>query len=369
MLVGEQPGDAEDLAGHPFVGPAGRCSIARSRRPASIGGTVYLTNVVKHFKWEPRGKRRIHAKPNAAEIGACRPWLETEIALVKPRVLVCLGATAAQALARQVVQGVAAARASSSSRPLAPIVTATVHPSSILRAPDDEARREEMRRFVADLKKVAAMSSGRENRIMTDTFQSHAAAVDAAAPGSELRPDASCCCATFVPDGAFGLVLNRPTELAASAMVRLDPPVEHGNDLPLFTSADRSSPTADGFWSGTSHPTRNTGRSWTVSTCPRLRVLLRRVLESRPAPRALRARGLRGLGPRSARRRTGAVRVAHGRHRARPRVRHGSVADVGDRDPPDGRGSVGACRRATACTERAPSIAIRCLPDIGTTIA
>ena len=105
MLVGEQPGDAEDLAGHPFVGPAGSCSTVRSRKRASIGKLVYVTNVVKHFKWEPRGKRRIHKKPNAAEIGACRPWLETEIALVKPRVLVCLGATAAQALLGQRVQG------------------------------------------------------------------------------------------------------------------------------------------------------------------------------------------------------------------------------------------------------------------------
>jgi DNA polymerase len=98
MLVGEQPGDAEDLAGQPFVGPAGRL-LDRALEEAGIDRSrVYVTNVVKHFKWEPRGKRRIHAKPNAAEIGACRPWLETEIALVKPRVLVCLGATAAQAL-------------------------------------------------------------------------------------------------------------------------------------------------------------------------------------------------------------------------------------------------------------------------------
>ena len=149
MLVGEQPGDAEDLAGHPFVGPGGQAARPRARsRPASIARVVYVTNVVKHFKWEPRGKRRIHAKPNAAEIGACRPWLETEIALVKPRVLVCLGRDGGAGVARQVVQGVAAARRVRRS-PLAPLVTATVHPSSILRAPDDEARREEMRRFVA----------------------------------------------------------------------------------------------------------------------------------------------------------------------------------------------------------------------------
>ena len=155
MLVGEQPGDAEDLAGHPFVGPAGRV-LDRALEDAGIDrGDVYVTNVVKHFKWEPRGKRRIHAKPNAGEIGACRPWLETEIAIVKPRVLVCLGATAAQALLGKSFK-VSRQRGELVDSSLAPIVTATVHPSSILRAPDDEARREEMRRFVADLRKVAA---------------------------------------------------------------------------------------------------------------------------------------------------------------------------------------------------------------------
>ena len=157
MLVGEQPGDAEDIAGHPFVGPAGRV-LDRALEEAGIDRlTVYVTNVVKHFKWEPRGKRRIHAKPNSAEIVACRPWLETEIALVKPRVLVCLGATAAQALLGRTFK-VSRQRGEIVESPLAPMVTATVHPSSILRAPDDEARREEMSRFVADLKKVAAMS-------------------------------------------------------------------------------------------------------------------------------------------------------------------------------------------------------------------
>lgn len=113
-----------------------------------------MTNVVKHFKWEPRGKRRIHAKPNAAEIGACRPWLETEVALVKPRVLVCLGATAAQALLGRAFR-VSQQRGTFVDSPLAPLVSATVHPSSILRAPDDESRREEMRAFVADLRKIA----------------------------------------------------------------------------------------------------------------------------------------------------------------------------------------------------------------------
>ena len=154
MMVGEQPGDAEDLAGHPFVGPAGRLLDSALEEAGIDRGQVYVTNVVKHFKWEPRGKRRIHAKPNAAEIGACRPWLEVEIALVKPRVLICLGATAAQALLGKSFK-VSKQRGTLVPSPLAPVVTATVHPSSILRAPDDEARREEMRRFVQDLRTIA----------------------------------------------------------------------------------------------------------------------------------------------------------------------------------------------------------------------
>jgi DNA polymerase len=158
MMVGEQPGDAEDLAGHPFVGPAGKL-LDRALEEAGIDRRiVYVTNVVKHFKWEPRGKRRIHAKPNAGEISACRPWLETEIALVKPRVLVCLGATAAQALLGQSFK-VSRQRGQFVESSLAPLVTATVHPSSILRAPDDDARRDEMKRFVADLRKVAGALS------------------------------------------------------------------------------------------------------------------------------------------------------------------------------------------------------------------
>lgn len=153
MLVGEQPGDAEDLAGHPFVGPAGKL-LDRALEQAGIDrNLVYVTNVVKHFKWEPRGKRRIHAKPNSAEIGACRPWLETEIALVRPHALVCLGATAAQALLGKSFK-VSKQRGEFVESSLAPVVMATVHPSSILRAPDDEARRVEMERFVADLEKL-----------------------------------------------------------------------------------------------------------------------------------------------------------------------------------------------------------------------
>src|SRR5262245_66357865 len=130
------------------------CSIGRSRRRGIDRADVYVTNVVKHFKWEPRGRRRIHAKPNAAEIAACRPWLETEIALVQPRVLVCLGATAAQALLGRGFK-VSRQRGTFVPSPLAPRTTATVHPSSILRAPDEDARRAEMQRFVADLARVA----------------------------------------------------------------------------------------------------------------------------------------------------------------------------------------------------------------------
>jgi DNA polymerase len=154
MMVGEQPGDVEDVAGHPFVGPAGKL-LDRALDEAGIDRSrVYLTNVVKHFKWEPRGKRRIHAKPNSAEIAACKPWLETEIALTKPRVIVCLGATAAQALLGRGFK-VSRQRGVFVPSPLAPRVMATVHPSSILRAPDGESRRVEMKRFVRDLKRIA----------------------------------------------------------------------------------------------------------------------------------------------------------------------------------------------------------------------
>jgi uracil-DNA glycosylase len=159
MLVGEQPGDAEDLSGHPFVGPAGKL-LDRALADAGIDrATVYVTNAVKHFKWEPRGKRRIHKKPRASEIAACHPWLDTEIALVKPRVIVCLGATAAQALLGAQFR-VTAHRGTVVPSPLSARVLATVHPSSILRAPDDEARREELRRFTDDLRAAArALSS------------------------------------------------------------------------------------------------------------------------------------------------------------------------------------------------------------------
>ena len=154
MFVGEQPGDQEDLAGHPFVGPAGKL-LDRALAAAGIDrAAVYVTNVVKHFKWEPRGKRRIHKKPNATEITACRPWLDTEIQLVKPSASVCLGATAAQALLGRTFK-VTAHRGEFLESPLAPLVLATVHPSSLLRAPDDETRRRETDRFTDDLRAVA----------------------------------------------------------------------------------------------------------------------------------------------------------------------------------------------------------------------
>jgi len=154
MFVGEQPGNEEDLSGHPFVGPAGKL-LDRALADAGVDrSTVYLTNVVKHFKWEPRGKRRIHKKPRASEIAACRPWLDIEIALVKPRAIVCLGATAAQALLGRQFK-VTAHRGEFVLSPLAPLVLATVHPSSILRAPDEEARHREMKRFTDDLRAVA----------------------------------------------------------------------------------------------------------------------------------------------------------------------------------------------------------------------
>jgi DNA polymerase len=158
MFVGEVPGDQEDLAGKPFVGPAGNL-LNKAFADAGIDRSkVYVTNAVKHFNWEARGKRRIHKKPNAAEIAACRPWLDAEIVRLKPKVVVCLGATAAQALLGKEFR-VTQHRGEFIDSPLAPYVTATVHPSSILRAPDDETRHEEMKRFVADLKKVAKIIS------------------------------------------------------------------------------------------------------------------------------------------------------------------------------------------------------------------
>jgi len=151
MLLGEQPGDQEDLAGKPFVGPAGRI-LERALEEAGIDrGEVYVTNTVKHFKWEPRGKRRIHKKPNSREIAACRPWLEAELRVVRPDLLVCLGATAAQTIFGPAFR-VTPDRGKVLKSELAPKVLATVHPSSLLRQPDEESREREYKLFVADLR-------------------------------------------------------------------------------------------------------------------------------------------------------------------------------------------------------------------------
>ncbi len=156
MLIGEQPGDAEDLAGHPFVGPAGKL-LDRCLVEAGIDRKqTYVTNVVKHFKWVPRGPRRIHSKPSSVEIEACFPWLEAEIGVVKPQIVVALGATAAQALFGK---GFRVTRDRGRLVPfaLAPCALATVHPSALLRAPDEETRGQEIERFIEDLRRVAAI--------------------------------------------------------------------------------------------------------------------------------------------------------------------------------------------------------------------
>ena len=156
MLVGEQPGDKEDLEGKPFVGPAG-AMLQRALEEAGIrSDRVYVTNAVKHFKWEPRGKRRIHKKPRASEIRACRPWLEAEIEAVRPQVIVCLGATAAQSLLGPQFK-LMAQRGQAISSPFAPAVVATIHPSSILRSPDDESRKAALAGLVSDLRTAAAL--------------------------------------------------------------------------------------------------------------------------------------------------------------------------------------------------------------------
>ena len=153
VIVGEQPGDAEDREGRPFVGPAGLL-LDRALEEAGIARSeVYLTNVVKHFKWEPRGKRRIHSKPRMSEVKACRPWLEAELGLLRPHAVVCLGATAAQALLGRAFK-VSTSRGMVESA-IAPLVLATIHPSSILRARSDDERHTAMRAFVRDLAVLA----------------------------------------------------------------------------------------------------------------------------------------------------------------------------------------------------------------------
>jgi DNA polymerase len=163
MLVGEQPGDYEDVAGKPFVGPAGKI-MDRALEEAGIDRKeVYVTNAVKHFKWEPRGKRRIHQKPNSREVAACRPWLEAELRIVRPKLLVVLGSTAGQAIfgpsfrvTRERGKVLSSKFASGSCR-----IVATVHPSSLLRQPDEESRHREYKNFVADLR-VAVKAAGED---------------------------------------------------------------------------------------------------------------------------------------------------------------------------------------------------------------
>jgi DNA polymerase len=154
MLVGEQPGDKEDLAGRPFVGPAGRILDQALEEAGIDRSSVYVTNAVKHFKWEPRGKRRLHKRPDAVEVAACRPWLDREIELVRPKVVVCLGATAAQGLLGRSFK-VTKQRGEFFPQLAGHVITATVHPSSILRAPDAETREREMAAFTDDLRVVA----------------------------------------------------------------------------------------------------------------------------------------------------------------------------------------------------------------------
>jgi len=153
LFVGEQPGDQEDQAGHPFVGPAGKI-LDRALTETRINRKdVYVTNAVKHFKWEPQGKRRKHKKPSAAEIAACRPWLEAEVELLRPKVIICLGVTAVQSVFAKSVW-LNELRGSPSSTAIAPKVFVTVHPSAILRRPGPAQREEEYRKFVEDLRRI-----------------------------------------------------------------------------------------------------------------------------------------------------------------------------------------------------------------------
>jgi DNA polymerase len=159
VFVGEQPGDQEDRSGHPFVGPAGRLLHQAMKNAGIDPANVYITNVVKHFKWTAaqRGKKRIHKKPRYSEIHACRPWLDAELRVAKPQILVCLGSTASQSLLGRTFS-VTRQRGQLIRSPLAPFVIATVHPSSILRAPDQNARRGQMEAFIKDLETVAKLA-------------------------------------------------------------------------------------------------------------------------------------------------------------------------------------------------------------------
>ncbi len=154
VFIGEQPGDSEDREGHPFVGPAGRVLDEALQEAGIDRSTVYVTNAVKHFKWVARGKRRIHSKPNARELRACRAWLDAELSEIQPQVVVCLGATAAQALLGPQFRVTQSRGQALEHTGLAPYVLATIHPASILRMPDPEARRSERQAFIDDLRKL-----------------------------------------------------------------------------------------------------------------------------------------------------------------------------------------------------------------------
>ena len=155
MFIGEQPGDQEDRTGKPFVGPAGKILDQALEEVGIDRSDVYVTNAVKHFKWEPRGTRRIHAKPNAREMAACKPWLSAELAVVKPKLVICLGATAAQDLFGPKFKITKERGKIMEDTGIAPFIMATVHPSSILRVPDHEARENARREFTKDLAKAA----------------------------------------------------------------------------------------------------------------------------------------------------------------------------------------------------------------------
>ena len=159
MLVGEQPGDYEDVSGRPFVGPAGKIMDQALEEAGIDRSQVYVTNAVKHFKWEPRGNRRIHQKPNSREIAVCRPWLEAELRIIKPKLVVAMGATAAQTIFGPTFR-VTRERGKVLSSKLTPRVLATVHPSSLLRQPDEASRQREYKHFVSDLR--AALREGAE---------------------------------------------------------------------------------------------------------------------------------------------------------------------------------------------------------------
>jgi DNA polymerase len=185
MFVGEQPGDQEDRAGKPFVGPAGKMLNDALQQAGVPRDEVYVTNAVKHFKWEPRGTRRLHAKPSAREVGACRPWLEAEVAIVKPELIVCLGATAAQSLLGPAFRITKQRGQMITDTKWAPAVTSTYHPSALLRIPDEAGREKAYGEFVDDLKKVARAM---KTLVKEDTPSRRAKAKDEGSDQFEVHP-------------------------------------------------------------------------------------------------------------------------------------------------------------------------------------